>query len=80
MSQDRPLREAKARRFGADTAGCSPGTGSGLGFQLATMNLASRNVSIAVMVNASPEGEGLSRDFNLTQPLFEPLAKGVEGG
>lgn len=55
-------------------------TGSGLGFQVATMNLASRNVSIAVMVNASPEGEGLSRDFNLAQELFEQLAKVVEGG
>lgn len=55
-------------------------TGSGLGFQVATMNHASRHVSIAVMVNASPEGEGLSRDFNLAQELFEQLAKGVEGG
>lgn len=54
-------------------------TGSGLGFQVAAMNLASRNVSIAVMVNASPEGEGLTRDFNLAQALFEKLAGVVDG-
>ena len=54
-------------------------TGSGLGFQVATMNLAARKVSIAVMVNASPEGEGLSLNFNLAQELFEKLAAVVEG-
>ncbi|WP_423457205.1 serine hydrolase domain-containing protein [Ottowia sp. VDI28] len=51
-------------------------TGSGVGFQIATMNLASRNVTVSVMVNASPEGS--RRDFNLAQELFERLAAVVE--
>ncbi|MGO4395522.1 serine hydrolase domain-containing protein [Variovorax sp. M-6] len=51
-------------------------TGSGVGFQIATMNLASRNATVAVMVNATPEGS--RRDLNLAQELFEKLAAVVE--
>ncbi|OUL98152.1 serine hydrolase domain-containing protein [Variovorax sp. JS1663] len=51
-------------------------TGSGVGFQIATMNLASRNATISVMVNATPEGS--RRDLNLAQELFEKLAAVVE--
>lgn len=53
-------------------------TGSGVGFQIATMNLASRNATISVMVNATPEGS--RRDLNLAQELFEKLAVVVEAG
>lgn len=53
-------------------------TGSGLGFQVATMHLASRNMTIAVMVNASPDGGLPRRDFNLAQELFQKLAGLVE--
>jgi D-alanyl-D-alanine carboxypeptidase len=51
-------------------------TGSGIGFQVATMNLASRSATISVMVNATPEGS--RRDLNLAQELFEKLAAVVE--
>ena len=51
-------------------------TGSGVGFQIATMNLASQNTTVSVMVNATPEGS--RRDFNLAQELFERLATVVE--
>jgi D-alanyl-D-alanine carboxypeptidase len=51
-------------------------TGSGVGFQVATMYLESRSATVSVMVNASPIG-GRS-DFNLAQELFEKLAAVVE--
>lgn len=51
-------------------------TGSGVGFQIATMNLASRNATVSVMVNATPEGS--RRDLNLAQELFGRLAAVVE--
>ena len=51
-------------------------TGSGVGFQIATMNLASRDATVSVMVNATPEGS--RRDLNLAQELFEKLAAVVE--
>lgn len=51
-------------------------TGSGIGFQVATMNLASQEATVSVMVNATPEGS--RRDFNLAQELFERLAAVVE--
>jgi len=51
-------------------------TGSGVGFQVATMNLASRSATISVMVNATPIGA--RRDLNLAQELFEKLAAVVE--
>lgn len=47
-------------------------TGSGVGFQIATMNLATSNTTIAVMVNASPEGG--RADLNFAQVVFEALA------
>ncbi|MDM0033557.1 serine hydrolase domain-containing protein [Variovorax sp. J22P271] len=53
-------------------------TGSGVGFQVATMNLASREATVSVMVNATPEGS--RRDLNLAQELFEKLAAVVEAG
>ena len=53
-------------------------TGSGVGFQIATMNLASSNATVSVMVNATPEGS--RRDFNLAQELFERMAAVVEAG
>lgn len=51
-------------------------TGSGVGFQVATMYLASRGATVSVMVNASPEGG--RRDFNLAQELFVKLAAVVD--
>lgn len=51
-------------------------TGSGIGFQIATMNLASSGATISVMVNATPDGG--RRDLNLAQALFERLALVVE--
>jgi len=54
-------------------------TGSGLGFQIATMNLAARGATISVMVNATPEG-GDRRDLNFAQEVFEALAVVVEAG
>ncbi|MDM0011915.1 serine hydrolase domain-containing protein [Variovorax sp. J22P168] len=51
-------------------------TGSGVGFQVATMNLVSRSATVSVMVNATPDGS--RRDFNLAQELFERLAAVVE--
>ncbi len=51
-------------------------TGSGVGFQVAAMNLASRNTTVAVMVNATPDGS--RRDLNLAQTLFEKLAAVIE--
>jgi len=53
-------------------------TGSGVGFQIATMNLAARNATISVMVNATPDGG--RRDLNFAQELFEKLAAVVEAG
>ncbi|WP_076998685.1 serine hydrolase [Variovorax sp. KK3] len=53
-------------------------TGSGVGFQIATMYLASRDATISVMVSATPEGA--RRDLNLAQELFEALAAVVESG
>lgn len=47
-------------------------TGSGIGFQVATMNHAASNTTIAVIVNASPEGG--RRDLNLAQEVFEGVA------
>jgi D-alanyl-D-alanine carboxypeptidase len=51
-------------------------TGSGVGFQIATVNLASRNATVSVRVNATPEGS--RRDLNLAQELFGRLAAVVE--
>ena len=51
-------------------------TGSGVGFQVAAMNLATRDTTIAVMVNATPDGA--RRDLNLAQTLFEKLAAVIE--
>jgi D-alanyl-D-alanine carboxypeptidase len=51
-------------------------TGSGIGFQIATMNLASRNATVSVMVNATPSGS--RPDLNLAQELFEKLAAVIE--
>ena len=51
-------------------------TGSGVGFQVATMYLESRKATVSVMVNASPDGG--RRDLNLAQELFEKLAAVVE--
>ena len=53
-------------------------TGSGVGFQVATMHLAAREATVSVMVNATPEGS--RRDLNLAQELFESLAAVVERG
>lgn len=53
-------------------------TGSGVGFQVATLYLESRSATVSVMVNASPEGG--RRDLNLAQELFEKLAAVVEAG
>ena len=53
-------------------------TGSGVGFQIATMNLAARSATISVMVNATPDGG--RRDLNFAQELFEKLAAVVEAG
>jgi D-alanyl-D-alanine carboxypeptidase len=52
-------------------------TGSGVGFQIATMYLASRNATVAVMVNATPDGSR-RRELNLAQELFEKLAAVIE--
>lgn len=51
-------------------------TGSGIGFQVATMYLESRSATVSVMVNASADGG--RHDFNLAQELFEKLAMVVE--
>lgn len=53
-------------------------TGSGVGFQVATMYLESRSATVSVMVNASPEGD--RQHLNLAQELFEKLAAVVEAG
>jgi len=50
-------------------------TGSGVGFQIATMNLAARGATISVMVNATPDGA--RRDLNFAQEVFEGLASAV---
>ncbi|MEO7854787.1 MAG: serine hydrolase domain-containing protein [Rubrivivax sp.] len=47
-------------------------TGSGLGFQLACMNDPASGTTVAVMVNATPEGG--RRDLNFAQEVFEALA------
>jgi D-alanyl-D-alanine carboxypeptidase len=52
-------------------------TGSGLGFQLACMNDPVSRSTIAVMVNATPEGG--RRDLNFAQEIFEALAAVVAG-
>jgi D-alanyl-D-alanine carboxypeptidase len=53
-------------------------TGSGLGFQLACMNDPVSGSTIAVMVNATPEGG--RRDLNYAQVIFEALAAVVADG
>ena len=50
-------------------------TGSGLGFQVAAMNDPASKATIAVMVNATPDG-GRS-DLNYAQVVFEALASVV---
>lgn len=50
-------------------------TGSGLGYQVATMNDAA-GTTISVMVNATPQGA--RRDLNFAQEIFEALAAVVE--
>jgi len=50
-------------------------TGSGVGYQLACMNDPVSGTTIAVMVNASPEGG--RRDLNFAQEVFEALAEVV---
>jgi D-alanyl-D-alanine carboxypeptidase len=50
-------------------------TGSGLGYQLACMNDPLSGTTIAVMVNATPEGG--RRDLNFAQEVFEALAEVV---
>ena len=47
-------------------------TGSGVGYQLACMNDPVSGTTIAVMVNATPEGG--RRDLNFAQEVFEALA------
>lgn len=51
-------------------------TGSGVGFQVATMFLEARSATVSVMVNASPTGG--RQHLNLAQELFEKLAAVVE--
>ena len=51
-------------------------TGSGVGFQVATMFLEARSATVSVMVNASPVGG--RQHLNLAQELFEKLAEVVE--
>lgn len=51
-------------------------TGSGVGFQVATMYLESRGATVSVMVNASPDGG--RPQLNMAQELFEKLATVVE--
>lgn len=51
-------------------------TGSGIGFQVATMYLESRSATVSVMVNASPDGG--REHLNLAQELFETLAAVVD--
>lgn len=53
-------------------------TGSGLGYQLATMNDTVSGTTIAVMVNATPEQS--RRDLNFAQEVFEALAAVVAAG
>lgn len=53
-------------------------TGSGLGYQLACMNDPVSGTTIAVMVNATPEGG--RRDLNFAQEVFEALAEVVAAG
>jgi D-alanyl-D-alanine carboxypeptidase len=50
-------------------------TGSGLGYQLACMSDPLSGTTIAVMVNATPDGG--RRDLNYAQVVFEALAKVV---
>jgi D-alanyl-D-alanine carboxypeptidase len=52
-------------------------TGSGVGFQVATLNLASLGATVSVMVNASPDNAP-RHDLNIAQELFERLAAAVE--
>ena len=53
-------------------------TGSGVGFQVATMNDPVTMATIAVMVNATPEGG--RADLNFAQVVFEALAAVLEAG
>ena len=52
-------------------------TGSGFGFQVAAMHDADAKATIAVMVNATPEGG--RADLNFAQAIFEALATVVAG-
>lgn len=51
-------------------------TGSGLGYQIATMNDGVSGATISVLVNATPVGA--RRDLNFAQELYEALAAVVE--
>lgn len=53
-------------------------TGSGVGFQLACMNDPVSGTTVAVMVNATPDGG--RRDLNFAQEVFEALAAVVTNG
>ena len=54
-------------------------TGSGVGFQVATLNLAALDATVSVMVNATPD-KSPRHDLNIAQELFERLAAAVEAG
>ena len=51
-------------------------TGSGVGFQIATMHLLARDATVSVMTNATPAGA--RPDLNFAQEIFEKLAAVVE--
>ena len=53
-------------------------TSSGVGFQLACMNDPVSGTTVAVMVNATPDGG--RRDLNFAQEVFEALAAVVTSG
>ncbi|MBH1965291.1 MAG: beta-lactamase family protein [Comamonadaceae bacterium] len=49
-------------------------TGTGVGFQVATMNHATRRATISVMLNSTPDPDSARQHFNMAQELFERLA------
>lgn len=81
-SQSRPVTNGpEYARYGlgiGEIGGWWGHTGSGIGYQLATMNDAASGSTIAVMVNATPQGG--RRDLNFAQEVFEALAAVVAAG
>lgn len=83
MSHSRPATDGPAYETYGLGMGMIKGwwghTGSGIGFQAATLYDPRTGATIAVLVNATPEASRFSREDNIAQDVFAALADIVNG-